>query len=312
MGQAGEDVLPLVVRPEDEGRREAVAVAEESSLAHAGDVAALLGGAGHAGVSQGLFRVAVRGDAQAVIALVASSGRAVRRHQLPLLVQLGRALAVRLIPDVRVRLFGVLDGGIDDLELVLVLPGLQRFVFAGREGHVHHAHGGVVVHPQIVIGGLLAAGGVCPAGGVGLHDGVYAGLFLNRLQGGIAGGVHGLVAAAVLAEKPEGHLRRELGVGEIQRIREPAGIGVFEEKGHEQRVEHDQQDDEGRDHGAFIPRETIHGVGKVSVRLGLRRFVVVQLAPGDVDELFRRDSRNFVAVLCHFLLPILIRGSMRP
>ena len=311
--QAGEDILALGVGAEHEGRLKAVAVLEIRVLAHAHHIAGRGGGAAHPGIGQGTFRVVIRGDAQGMVGGIRGGGGLVDGLEVAFVVQGRHALAVGLIPDVGIALPGIGNGGIDHLDARLVLPGLDGLKLVGGQGQVRHAHAVVVVHLQVVEGGLAAGGGIGIRGPVYLQHGVQPGLLGQGAHGVVVRLVDGNIAGAVHAQPAHAlHLGGQLGVHQVGGIGKGAGIGGLAEDRHKDGVEHQEQDDIGRHHGALVFAKADHGVLKIAHRLGFQLFVMEPALVPHKGELGRGNLRKVFHLTHHFLLPILILGSIRP
>ena len=270
--QTGQDVLTAGVRAEHKGRLHAVAILEVIVHAHAHDIGLGRGCAGHAGIGQRLLGIVVRRDAQAVIAGVLGRGRAVDRHEFAVLVQLRNALFVGLIPDVGVGLLGVRDGGIDDLNAMLVLPRLKILVFCGRQRQIEHAYLVVVVQLDVVEARFLAGGRILVILAIDLDDRVKAGLLAHRLVVQIDGGIDRELRCAVYAQPLD--LGRQLGIMQIHRVGQRARIGRLAENRDENRIQHQNQYDNGRHDRAFVAAEANPHVLEIADRLRVKFLIV--------------------------------------
>ena len=311
--QAGEDILSLGVGAEHEGRLKAVAVLEIRVLAHAHHIAGRGRRARHPGVRQGMLGVVVRSDAQGMVAGIRGGGGPVNGLEISVLIQGGHTLAVGFIPDVGVALLGVGDGGVDHLDARFVLPGLNGLVLGGSQGQIRHAHAVVVVHRHVVVGGFPAGGGVGVVGLMHLQHVIQPrllgqcahGVVIRLIDGNLAGAVHAQPAQAL-------HLRGELGIHQVGGVGKGAGIGGLAENRHENGVEHQEQDDIGRHHGALVFAKADHGVLKIAHGLGFQLFVVEPALVPHKGKFGRGNLRKVFHLTHHFLLPILILGSIKP
>ena len=318
--QTGEDVLAAVVGAEDELGFKAVAVLEVGVLRHAHHVALGGGGTGHAGICQGIFRIVVRRDTQRMVAGIGGLGGlvdvGVLQQAVAVLVHLGHggnALLVGLVPDVGVGLLRIGDGGEDDLDLVGVLPGLEVLILLGRQGEVHHAHAVVAVHDDIVVQRLGTAGsGILVGAGQHFLNGVHAGLLADGLELIEGGLVDGDLAGTVHAQPLQGRgLGRQLAVVQVHGVGQRAGVVVLAQPRHDNGVQQQEEDDHRSDHAGLIAAETVESVTEIANRLALQLLVVFAALHGDKLEFRSRDMLNLLLVH-YFLLPIRIRGSMKP
>ena len=258
-----------------------------------------------------MLRIVVRGDPQAVIRRILRRRRTVHRLEIAFLVQLGLALLVHFVPDVRVGLFGILDCRINHLDPVFILPPLDILKLVLRQRQVEHAHGGVVVDLQVVERGFAARCRILVVRLVDLADRLQACFLRDRPVEVVFAAVDRHVTASVDPEDTD--LRRQLCVIQVHGVRQGAGIRGLAEDRDKDGIQHQDQDDPGGHHAALVLPETVHGVPEIPDRFGLQFFVVRPAFHGHEAKLVLWHLKGGVHLLAHtFLLPILILGSMNP
>lgn len=106
-------------------------------------------------------------------------------------------------------------------------------------------------------------------------------------------------------------LGQKLGVAEVGGVSQRLGIGSLTENRNKDRVQHQHNDDDGCYNGRLVLAEAVEGVTEIADLLGFK-LLIMQLGI-DTDKL-KLLSGNFgnIIIFHHFLLPILILGSMIP
>ena len=312
-GKPCKDILSPGVRPENKTRFKSVTVLEIGILVDPGDIALGRTGSCDPGIGHRVFGIVVRGNPQAVVGCILRGGGPVDALEVSLLVQLGLALLVHFVPDIGVGLLGVLDGRINHLNPVLILPFLDIFKLIPGQGQVQHAHGCIVVDPEIVECGFSAGRRVLVIGAVGCPDCFQAGFLRDRLIVMVFPAVYRHVAASVDAQ--ERNLRGQLCVIQVHGIRQGPRIGRFAEDRDQDGIQHQKKDNPGSRHGSLVLPEPVHGVPEIANRFGFQFFVMCPAFHGYKTEFILRylEGGGIHHLLTHtFLLPILILGSMNP
>lgn len=311
--QAGENILPVVVRAENERGFIAVDIAEVLQIVHTHTVARLV----LLGVGVPLpIRAVVAGNALAVVVrLVRVVGREVVRNQAAVFIQrriaIGvHALVLELVPEVRaavahhvLRIVGLLQR-VDDLNVILVLICHQVVVFRFAQVDIREADQRVGIHAQVVVRHAIGIGVVVvfllhDRHARFLTDGVivmvadFADLFLARA----------IPEARVFKQRVLRQHRLVVAVAELHRVRRDK-----RRDDGKQQQEHNQAE---RHNGGLVLAEAQPRVAQIADGLGLQLFVMDALILVNKRKLLLRDFRIQI-FFHHFFDPILMRGSINP